>query len=631
MAYDGFYSELSTRGSTNEVLNLAIQTKEEIEVLAEQAQLSADSAAAAGAAAGESAGTASGTAAAEAVVNGKVGFSDLAAANGSSLSGFTQAGTGAALLTAQFKLRNHVSVSDYTLWAPGTYAAAIQLAINNLASMGRGVVEIPLKGTFALEQTIDFSRDVILRGSGLESTFLTWNGNGPAIRFQPVSFNPGCHAIETLSIIGGNNPLAIGVQISDTFAFRLEAVGIGAFTQGRGLELRNRNVWTEGTILLNTRIGNNKINIAFVREAGGTDSFGYTRFLNTSIDVRDGQIGMLVGDDTVTTTDINLYNAILNANIWLSGNNATGIKFGQNAVIRDGNGLLNGEGSSGTGCVMVSPNTLTSGFRNSDVFVRSSPLNATENVHSMFRDFRYRKIRDVSEQRPGQGTTAQWFKVARIDAVHGLFTGRVSTQSQFGASATRSATCEFAFGVAGGSPLPQFSVIGEGFNGSTTPYSRFKLATDGSDTYLYYLRPSFSHVCVFEYSYDWISANTVELWETSADPSSIGGLTVTWDSFNNAAQQMFNGDEQVFTGQRVSFNTNGGSTVYNIAHNLGVTPVWFNATAQSADATNTGILSVSANSTNVIVTFTGTTPAGTGNIRLAVEWARLGFQKQFRP
>ncbi len=58
MAYDGLYGELSTRGAANEVLNLAIATKDEIEVIAEgvednkttaevsaaQAQVSADAA-----------------------------------------------------------------------------------------------------------------------------------------------------------------------------------------------------------------------------------------------------------------------------------------------------------------------------------------------------------------------------------------------------------------------------------------------------------------------------------------------------------------------------------------------------------------------------------------------------------
>lgn len=36
MAYDGMYGELSTRGAANEVLNLAIATKDQIEVLADQ-------------------------------------------------------------------------------------------------------------------------------------------------------------------------------------------------------------------------------------------------------------------------------------------------------------------------------------------------------------------------------------------------------------------------------------------------------------------------------------------------------------------------------------------------------------------------------------------------------------------
>lgn len=557
---------------------------------------------------------------------------ELLAASGSSLVGFTQNATGPLLRTAQDKMREVVSVTDYALWAPGTYAAALQAAINDVATIGRGKVMVPLKGTFPLESTVNLGRNSIVQGAGLEYTFFSWNGTGPAFNYQPAGFNPGSHALEDLSVVGGPNAAAIGVEISDTFGFRLENVGISGFTGGRGLQLHNRNFWTEGTVLLNTRIGNNKISVAFVRDPSiATDSFGYTRFLNTSILVNGGQTGILVGDDAISTQLHTLYNAILNANIWLFENNPTGIAFGANGVISDGNGLLNGEGTSGTGGVMVVPNTLTNGFRNSDVFVRSSPLNQTQTVQSTFRDFRYRKIRDISEQRPGQGTVPQWFKVARIGTVQGLFTGRVSTQSQFGQSANRSAICDFAFGVAGGSPLPQFSVSGEGFNGSGSYASQFKMGSDATGTYLYYRRPSFSHVCVFEYSYDWTVQETVELWQTSADPSTIVGVTVTYDSFNDAAQQMFNGDEQVCTGQRTTFVTNGGSTTYTIAHGLGVIPEWFNASALSGDATNTGILSVSANTTNVFVQFKTTTPVGVDNIRIFVEYGRKAYQKQFRP
>lgn len=69
MAYDGMYADLSTRGSVDEVLNLAIATKDEIEVLSEE--VDADAAAAAASAASAEAANLSAIDIANTLANGQ--------------------------------------------------------------------------------------------------------------------------------------------------------------------------------------------------------------------------------------------------------------------------------------------------------------------------------------------------------------------------------------------------------------------------------------------------------------------------------------------------------------------------------------------------------------------------------
>lgn len=57
---------------------------------------------------------------------------------------------------------------------------------------------------------------------------------------------------------------------------------------------------------------------------------------------------------------------------------------------------------------------------------------------------------------------------------------------------------------------------------------------------------------------------------------------------------------------------NGSTTVFNIAHNIGSPPTVYTATCLS----HTNVFTTSADSTNVIVTFTTAPPSGTNNVKI---------------
>ncbi|NLZ42851.1 MAG: hypothetical protein GX886_16645, partial [Comamonadaceae bacterium] len=88
----------------------------------------------------------------------------LAAADGSSLVGFRQAGTGAVVRTAQDKMREWVSVKDFGAVGDGVTddTAAIQAAIDSVVG---GTVHFPV-GTFLISAPIQLRRGVMLQGAG---------------------------------------------------------------------------------------------------------------------------------------------------------------------------------------------------------------------------------------------------------------------------------------------------------------------------------------------------------------------------------------------------------------------------------------------------------------------------------
>ncbi|GAA3407403.1 hypothetical protein ACFFNY_31865 [Paenibacillus hodogayensis] len=536
-------------------------------------------------------------------------------------------------------------VTDSALW-PSDPTAALRSVLEAAAVSG-GTVLLPagVHSFTASGGNLDLPPNVTVCGEGVGVTNLQWNGNGYLFRYwRNATVWSGAvgtsHAIADLSINGGGNANASGVEISDTYGFKLRNVSMYGFTAGDGLVLHNRNFWVEGTTLENVSISNCKRQIVFKRQPGTANmpSYGYTTFRNVSLNVRDGQIGILVGDDAYNEAKHEVYNAILEVNIWNSGN-SRGIAFGKNGTISDSWGNFRcetpPEGQMYTGTFVHVQYPETSGFSNFDGPIRTSHLSGAENWTNTWRDLRYLKLRDIGEPKPGVQSSAQWFRVCRIGGDRSLFSGRVRMVTDYGKASYRSASAEFAFGTRGkeaGGIKPVFTVDGDGFNGTSDVYAKFVLCADAQGQHwLYFRRPRYTNYCIFEYTYDLYPQGTFEYWDKVDSPETNAALTKVWDSLSSPSQASYIGDELVFTGQRAIATVNGGSTNYQVAHQLGVVPEWYTATALSADANAVGISSVTADASNITIAFKAATPAGTGNIKIAVEWGRKQFNNRFRP
>lgn len=177
MAYDGFYSELSTRGATNEVLNLAIQTKNEIDAAVLEFSNTSDEIIADSAAAG--------AAAAEGVLVTKVNLIDLAdsvdPAKGSSLVGWGRQPLSSAIASVRKMLdgqnvnvfeaqfANLITVkpnpSDPNTW---DWTPALQAFLNYLVSNPLR----PLKGILPAI-TYNITSDLVIntRNNGVSANF----------------------------------------------------------------------------------------------------------------------------------------------------------------------------------------------------------------------------------------------------------------------------------------------------------------------------------------------------------------------------------------------------------------------------------------------------------------------------
>ena len=124
---------------------------------------------------------------------------DLAAANGSSLVGFQQAGSSTVLRTAQAKLRETVSVKDFGAVGDGVVddTAAIQATINS----GRSIY-IPA-GTYVIT-TIFIPYDRTIIGAGKTATFVTSVSNQPIVSLGAPS--SAKTQMSNFTIRGSNNP-----------------------------------------------------------------------------------------------------------------------------------------------------------------------------------------------------------------------------------------------------------------------------------------------------------------------------------------------------------------------------------------------------------------------------------------
>ena len=225
--------------------------------------------------------------------------------------------------------------------------AAFQQAADVAAASG-GVMFIPA-GTWTVTGTVTFQAGVTVRGAGAGATTVNHTGNNPCFDFDLGGSYTVTNGVEGIRITGNSGAAGVGLQVSDTWGFRIRNVTISGYTNGVGLKLYNRSHWTEGTEATGLWIRNCGTGISFMRSQaadGNTDSFGYTRLLNVGINVPAGGTGIFFGDDAEHDATNYIYNCEIHANIWLA-TNAVAMEFSSNST-GDGNHLhVTGENESG--------------------------------------------------------------------------------------------------------------------------------------------------------------------------------------------------------------------------------------------------------------------------------------------
>lgn len=549
---------------------------------------------------------------------------------------------------------DNLEANDFGHTNTNSRTLVIQKAVDFLGAAGGGTLLLnagEADFTNAVNTTINLPQGVAIKGLGKHVSSVVWQKAGFFIRQALGFFTSKAGKVIGLTIKNnfggavGSTVGAGGIQISDSFGFQLTDVGIFGFSQGTGLALINEYVWTEGVVIDDVALGSCKVDLLFGRRTGGsytaTDSFGYLTIknlaINTSLTLTE-ETAILVGDDSLSTTGVNIYNADFLTNIWCQ-NAASGIKFGSNSYIRDSMGYFRCETPSTatpyTGTFVVGE-TETAGFRNFTGIIRQSPLSASDNPKTRVFDAKYMVFRDLGEQRNGAPQAAvQWFKCVRLNT-DGTFHCNIKMQNDFGNGSNRLSTATLDIGKRdnrGAGILPAFSVVGDGWNAVSGSNwgGRAIIGTESTGQYLYLKRPRFTTYMGCTYGYDKARNGVYEYWTPCDDPLTDPDVTVNWDSLNNDSQQVYVGREMAFAGQRGIATANGGNTAYQLPHAYGYVPEYYNVTAMSADATGVGIESITATSTDIVVTYNGPTPAGTGNIIMAFEIGAKAFNNRFRP
>jgi len=187
---DYFYATLESTGGTFEVIRVTARSGDSMTVLRAQEGSIANSFAAGSRL--ESRITA------QAVIDTATQYAgdadqnlrnDLAAATGSSLVGFQQAGSGTVLRATQAKLRETVSVKDFGAVGDGVTddTAAVQAAVTYVVGRGGGKIYAPA-GKYRISDTIDFYAGSPARVTGVsfegEAGIAGESGNGAGTIFE---------------------------------------------------------------------------------------------------------------------------------------------------------------------------------------------------------------------------------------------------------------------------------------------------------------------------------------------------------------------------------------------------------------------------------------------------------------
>lgn len=236
MAYDGFYSELSTRGATNEVLNLAIQTKNEIEA----AVLDFDNTSDEVIADASAAGAAAGAAAAEASLITKVNTADLANSSnpalGAGMAGYLPDSTGAVGSTVKRKLDEFKTLSDFGAILDGVTddSAAV---LNALSS---GVPVFHTHGIAAIKNVVVTAKCHLVVAATAGLKLLSSVTNTPGIRLQAAGSVVECHGLFDGALVGRS---LVSIEADDCTALLYNTKDVASFVTSTnwvsGVEINN--------------------------------------------------------------------------------------------------------------------------------------------------------------------------------------------------------------------------------------------------------------------------------------------------------------------------------------------------------------------------------------------------------
>jgi len=254
---------------------------------------------------------------------------------------------------------------------PGSdLGAQINNAIKSLGTAG-GIVSLPA-GTYSnVETTVTVSTpNISIVGTGSAVTVINYTGAGDFLRVQMQPFTvmqAGRFAGFTLNL--GYSAVA-GVHIGDTIGAQLEDIVInGPAVYGgsqTGVWFDNETAWTERTELLRVHANCLRKDFRFTNSGGTatTDSFGYTRFLDTRANIGAGQTMISFEGGT-------LYNSLLTVLGNAAGGSGTSIISMSGKVYGDGPGsiwqdnlyLIQTEQTSGSGTMLfdLSPGTTLAG------------------------------------------------------------------------------------------------------------------------------------------------------------------------------------------------------------------------------------------------------------------------------
>lgn len=231
---------------------------------------------------------------------------------------------------------------------PASYTDVdVRAAIEALPDAGGIVALGPV--TYSFADVVHVPRNVHVQGA---ATVIEHSGDGLAFDLADDGFDlTARRSVSGMWIKGSPGSGAAAVELSNGWGHALRDVLITGYTTGKGLRIRNTDGWwTEGVNLENVQIRECGTCLEVVRE-GGTDSFGYQKWRNVSLQVSAGCVGVDFGGEG--GEDVYLYNSDLEINFWLEGAGATAIVVRPGANVSGNRYQITGEGSGHPGMVGI--------------------------------------------------------------------------------------------------------------------------------------------------------------------------------------------------------------------------------------------------------------------------------------